>query len=276
MDKTEILKLLEEWRSTGIRSMRIIFGGWLRAGCGKDALLKLPKTQEYFDLLRRTKKALKENKLIRLASYKWRIEFDKSGERNDIKRVRDLENGNVLSIMKSRDKENHMELFFDGHGTNIIRLDREQSKFLAMALWEHWRKEQDKRTISFRPDMIGLILRGEKVVTIRPVKPEDAAMDASSKSCRYGKPGDLVIVREQPDIVMRIEYVRPVRLHDINPWTWFRDGLAEANARNRVDIICHWNSFYGKTEYRWASNPLVWVIWLEVVSKEADNVQDGN
>ena len=60
MDKVEILKLLEEWRSTGIRSMRYQFSKWILAGINRDEILKWSTTQSFFDLLRRTKMTLKE------------------------------------------------------------------------------------------------------------------------------------------------------------------------------------------------------------------------
>ncbi len=60
MDKAEILKLLEEWQAVGIEGMNYRFAKWFRSGFDGNTLLESPRTQKHFDLLRRTKKALKE------------------------------------------------------------------------------------------------------------------------------------------------------------------------------------------------------------------------
>ena len=60
MDKAEILKLLEEWRTEGISSMKYRFSRCISAGHSRDEILKWASAQRYCDLLRRTKKALKK------------------------------------------------------------------------------------------------------------------------------------------------------------------------------------------------------------------------
>lgn len=185
MDKAEILKLLEEWRAVGIKGMNYRFSKWSRSGFDWNTLLESPGTQKDFDLLRRTKKALKE------------------GQTNK------------------------------------------------------------EKTISFRQDMIDLIVAGRKTITIRPVKDEDVS--GNSIAYRYGLPGGFVRIKKSPNIALKINMVKLSRLHDIDPWTWCDDGvvLDSIDKMVNIDVVDHWDSFYGETEYRWENNPLVWVIWFK-------------
>lgn len=190
MDKAEILKLLEEWQAVGIEGMNYRFAKWFRSGFDGNTLLESPRTQKHFDLLRRTKKALKE------------------GQTNK------------------------------------------------------------EKTISFRQDMIDLIVAGRKTATIRPVKDEDVS--GNSIAYRYGLPGGFVRIKKSPNTALKINMVKLLRLHDIDPWTWCDDGvvLDSIDKTVNIDVVDHWDSFYGETEYRWENNPLVWVIWFKAVSKE--------
>jgi hypothetical protein len=148
-------------------------------------------------------------------------------------------------------------------------------------------------TISFRADMIDMILSGRKTVTIRPMKPQPEQIhvlsenglfdrmymqwqgrDLSEKGSgwlydRYphGRVGEVMTVRERNDIQLRIIGIRVSRLPDIDRNWWLMDGLTfDIKVIGGEDkSIHHWNSFYGDTEYRWDKNMWVWVIEFKLV-----------
>ena len=146
-------------------------------------------------------------------------------------------------------------------------------------------------TISFRADMIGLILSGKKTVTIRPMKPQPKNVeehdglflktyfswqerDLSEKGSEWlynryphGRIGEVMTVRERNDIQLRIIDIRVSKLHHIDRNWWFMDGLTfDIRVFGGEDkSYYHWQGFYGDTEYRWANNPWVWVIEFELM-----------
>lgn len=106
------------------------------------------------------------------------------------------------------------------------------------------------KTISFRKDMIDLILAGEKVLTIRPIKPQpewwkidnqygskiravwggrDLTIyrDWFLQQCPYGKAGDIISVKERDGLRLRITEVNAVELDSIavDMDVWRNDGV---------------------------------------------------
>lgn len=137
-----------------------------------------------------------------------------------------------------------------------------------------------KTTISFREDMIDLIVQRRKTVTIRPMKPQpdygsiydNLCEEIGCIQCPYGKKGDVITIEERPEIKLRILYSCFFSLHNIPAPIWELDGLTEQDAKDKRIIIRRWQSFYGGSEYKWSRNPWVWEIKFEVVSgKEEDN-----
>ena len=74
-------------------------------------------------------------------------------------------------------------------------------------------------TIRFVPEMIAAIRSGKKVETRRPVKRGETA-------CRFGLPGDILTV-EGENLRLRIESVHRERLHQIDAFGIFREGIRE-------------------------------------------------
>ncbi len=150
-------------------------------------------------------------------------------------------------------------------------------------------------TISFRQDMIDLIIAGKKTVTIRPIKPQPEIFSKFSKgrlSSRtywewkdydlsrkgrewlmkqypHGRVGDTMTIRERPEVKLKITGITVDWLQKIrSEWMW--DGV-------KLDIFIpyddelpklHWNSFYGGTEYEWIKNPWVWIIEFELIEEK--------
>lgn len=149
-------------------------------------------------------------------------------------------------------------------------------------------------TISFRADMIDLILSGKKTVTIRPMKPQPKRIgeydglflktyfswqekDLSEKGSEWllrqypkGEAGDVMSIREMAETKLEIVDIHVARLHGIDCDIWKKDGvdypLCIVSGIDRS--YYHWQGFYGDTEYRWANNPWVWVIEFELVKGE--------
>jgi hypothetical protein len=139
-------------------------------------------------------------------------------------------------------------------------------------------------TISFRADMIDLILSGRKTVTIRPMKPQPKPGDLTLPEYPHGRVGDIVTVRERPDIRLRITGRPATWLHAIKGEYISREGLCTslckwckiAGGYKECNVcICRylapqafyrlWESLYGDTEYKWENNPCVWAIQFELV-----------
>lgn len=152
------------------------------------------------------------------------------------------------------------------------------------------------KTISFRHDMIDRILAGEKVLTIRPIKPQPPPLVAHKRQdglwlvswpgvdmrgrgawfaapCKYGEPGDVLGVVDSASqfrqvgtahfCTIRITETAIFRLDQIEWQTWDFDGCKHAG------YSAHWDSFYGDTDYAWRHDPYVWVIRFELVTETA-------
>ena len=138
------------------------------------------------------------------------------------------------------------------------------------------------KTISFREDMIDLILAGKKTLTIRPIKPQPVLFDCPGlfgsihyewgggvlagnrnwllQQCPYGAEGDVVGVEESENLRLKITSVYAKRLDQVAAWQWSEDGLGYGKT-----VYKHWQSFYRGTEYEWKNRPFVWVIRFEVI-----------
>lgn len=144
------------------------------------------------------------------------------------------------------------------------------------------------RTISFRQDMIDLILAGKKTVTIRPIKPQpevkqDYAADMMLylewngynvsakepewilKQYPHGKIGDIVAIRERPDVKLKITNIRVMMLQDIPNEIWWKESIDDSGFAVFSKLL--WKSFYENTEYVWSNNPFVWIIEFELIRK---------
>ena len=143
------------------------------------------------------------------------------------------------------------------------------------------------KTISFRQDMIDLILAGKKTLTLRPIKPQPVRVELAGlfgrpgyvwkgvdlcdmhdwlvKQCPYGDVGDVVCVLElERSVRLSIMDVDVKKLNFVDYDTWYRDGV-DSDSIVRDKIVSRWDSFYGLTPYSWDWNPFVWVIRFEVV-----------
>ena len=143
-------------------------------------------------------------------------------------------------------------------------------------------------TISFREDMIDLILAGKKTVTIRPMKPQPDVFffgnipgtrkyftlngdhtlrEASWFRDQYphGKVGDVVTVRGHDGCKLRITDIWFNHVDNLLPIVWRCDGIRDTSDPS---IEHHWDSFYGGTEYRWENCPMVWVVEFVLVKAE--------
>ncbi len=143
------------------------------------------------------------------------------------------------------------------------------------------------RTISFRQDMIDLILSGKKTVTIRPIKPQPELInemennglsgrmymqwqgkDLSEKGREWfmkqyphGEVGDIMTIRERPDIRLKITHIYAMKLRDIQRELWIKDNEKFRHFHLWQDEAFYdWQSFYGNTEYKWYKNPWVWIV----------------
>lgn len=154
------------------------------------------------------------------------------------------------------------------------------------------------KTIAFRDDMLDRVLAGKKTVTIRPMKPQPVQINDLSENglsgrmymlwqgadlpekgrewlfeqYPHGQVGDVMTVRDRPDIKLKITDIQAMRLHRIEREIWNKDGVSyPLYSMGGIDLIYyHWQGFYGNTEYQWKNNPWVWVIEFELV-KEAAN-----
>lgn len=138
-------------------------------------------------------------------------------------------------------------------------------------------KSGQQKTISFCPEMIDLILLRKKTITIRPMKPQPLPGSVTLPKCPYGV-GDVVAVREQPEVLLRIIGVVTTWWHALKVEYVAREGLCAAmDGRCAIvggNIQCDrcpmrftipslffelWESIYGETEYKAGNRPAVWV-----------------
>ena len=148
-------------------------------------------------------------------------------------------------------------------------------------------------TISFRQDMIDMILAGKKTLTIRPIKPKPELIKVSSKydvrsfwewGCKnlsqkgkdewflkqypHGQIGNIMTIRERPEAKLKITGITVDWLHEISHVTWEKDGVSRHYVMGGPDLsYYHWQRFYAGTEYDWAKNPWVWIIEFELEKK---------
>ena len=140
------------------------------------------------------------------------------------------------------------------------------------------------KTISFRQDMIDLIISGKKTLTIRPIKPQPVRVEKPGLfgktcyewqgrelywnqewfliQCPYGLIGEIICVRENGSLRLKIIGKDAKRIDQLYAADWEADGLEPDiywEAKHK-----HWQSFYGGTEYDWENKPYVWVIRFEV------------
>lgn len=154
------------------------------------------------------------------------------------------------------------------------------------------------KTISFRQDMLDLILSGKKPLTLRPIKPspqiktvgdglhktmfyEWQGVDLSGKrewfllQCPYGVVGDIICVKEREGLLLKITGIDVERVDQLTIAEWTADGV-EGMRRDYIGRPIsmwdkrawnHWQSFYGGTDYDWLRRPFVWVIRFEMVTE---------
>lgn len=154
-----------------------------------------------------------------------------------------------------------------------------------------------KRTISFTQGMIELIKQGEKTQTRRIIdtQPNNINQQFStivSSTCRkdegkhrytdpkntndftckfrskYGYEGDLLTIKEDKILIIKIQSIRAERLHNIGEKDIIAEGIKSNkpffNPRDVFQIT--WETIYGKRS--WKNNPYVWVIDFKLVTKE--------
>lgn len=130
--------------------------------------------------------------------------------------------------------------------------------------------------ILFSEAMVRAILEGRKTQFRRVVKPpgwveEPYFIDEQGRlylegyadftptqlTCPYGKPGDLLRVRETCKLWLKVEHVRVERLQDM---TW--DALEAEGCLGDppIDFRASWNDRNAKRGHPWRSNPWVWVV----------------
>jgi len=176
---------------------------------------------------------------------------------------------------------------------------------------ESWQPVHDERPIIFSTDSVESILDGRKIMTRRVIKPQPIwvgdpyvpfkTQDADPKGiidCPYGKPGDLLWVREtwrpeqdgeisfkadfscdgpwKPSIHMpkkcariwlKVTGVRVERLQDISELDAGKEGIYCAEPGECfVEFICLWDK-KAKRGYGWYQNPWVWVVEFERVDR---------
>ncbi|MFA6816949.1 MAG: ASCH domain-containing protein [Lentisphaeria bacterium] len=151
------------------------------------------------------------------------------------------------------------------------------------------------RTISFRQDMIDLILAGKKTVTIRPIKPQPKRVGTFGKESLFdrcywewngydvyelgsewflrqyphGMICDTMSIRERPEVKLKITGITVDWLHEISHDTWEKDGVSRHYVMGGPDLsYYHWQRFYAGTEYDWVKNPWVWIIEFELIEEK--------
>ena len=148
------------------------------------------------------------------------------------------------------------------------------------------------RTISFRQDMIDLILAGKKTVTIRPLKPQPEVQQSFAsdmmfylewngynvsakesgwilKQYPHGQIGNIMTIRERPEAKLKITGITVDWLHEISRDTWEKDGVSRHYVMGGPDLsFYHWQRFYAGTEYEWIKNPWVWIIEFELIEEK--------
>ena len=147
------------------------------------------------------------------------------------------------------------------------------------------------RTISFRQDMIDLILAGKKTVTIRPIKPQPEVQQSFAsdmmfylewngynvsakesgwilKQYPHGLVGDIVAIRERPDVKLKITDIRVMLLQDIPNEIWWKESIDNSGFAVFSKLL--WKSFYKDTEYAWSNNPFCWIVEFELLKVGAE------
>ncbi len=143
---------------------------------------------------------------------------------------------------------------------------------------------QIDRTISFRQDMIDLIIAGKKTVTIRPIKQQlEVFFHQDTKlytwqghhelrrnqwieeQCPYAKTFKIIPIKDHDGLLLDITDVWFERLENLTDQVWGADGLSDLSEISRVR---HWDSFYGETEYKWTNFPWVWIIEFELIEEK--------
>lgn len=153
------------------------------------------------------------------------------------------------------------------------------------------------KSISFSDEMVRAIIDGRKTQTRRIVKPQplryrgdtfrfpnapdkfcfDVAVSigeiTSAISCPVGKVGDIIYVKEKPDIKLEITNIRVERVQDISEEDAKAEGATSAEFDDegthtglsyRTGFKILWNSIYGEGE--WNLNPFVWCISFKRVT----------
>jgi len=137
------------------------------------------------------------------------------------------------------------------------------------------------KQISFRENMIDLIRKNLKTVTVRPMKPQPVFGSGTLPECPY-KVGDVLAVREDQDIQLLVTGITAAWLHEIKARHMGREGLCpcldascECKDGDRGDLNCGrcqllgalvrrffslWFAIYENTEYKAENRPAVWVI----------------
>ena len=150
------------------------------------------------------------------------------------------------------------------------------------------------KTISFRRDMLDLILSGKKTLTIQPIEPQPVRVEIDGlfgktcyewngvelfmrrkwflMLCPYGVVGDVISVKENDSLRLKITGVDVQRVDQLTISEWTADGV-DGMRRDYVGRPIsmwdnrawdHWQSFYGGTDYDWLRRPFVWVVCFEV------------
>lgn len=145
------------------------------------------------------------------------------------------------------------------------------------------------KTLAFRQDMIDLILAGKKTIALVPMipQPEEFFLHVGETCVVFyakkgghqlytekqvsdgnplGKVGDIVTVRDRPDIKLRVTDIHFCKAQELTKSDREKIGLSDLSE----DSICaYWNSFHEGTEYRWENDPWVFGIEFELVKEDA-------
>jgi len=154
------------------------------------------------------------------------------------------------------------------------------------------------KTIKFDASLIPIIESGRKVCTRRPIKPSNSDPSPRFEAFDWSQVDFTDILFDgRPERGMYVHACHPSTAHmDIRHRVYCKYNVAEKvriegtkidiritaigvewlrqmttdDARREgfdtlQDFIKAWDSFYGDTEFAYCNNPLVWVIWFEVV-----------
>lgn len=88
------------------------------------------------------------------------------------------------------------------------------------------------------------------------------------KQYPHGQVGDVMSVRDRPEIKLKIVDIRAIRLFYVDGNTWGKDGVVyRPFIGGHNQSYYHWQRFYEGTEYEWQRNPWVWIIEFELEKK---------